>query len=449
MAGFVESVDRFFGVTERGSTFKREIMGGVITFLAMLYILSSNPAILSEHTHISEELFFSVTALAAVISCILTGIYAKFPVAMAPGMGINSFVSFTLVYNMGFTYYQALLAVLISGLMFFTVSVTGYREKLLRVAPPSFRYAITAGIGIFIALTGVVKTGIVTMVPGIGPQFPIPFSMAQGMAVFCIVITLLMYFKRYWFATIAGIVITAVLGLLTGTTSLPDSVFCMPDFSLVGDVFSEFTMFDSSLIPSFIIGTISLFMIDTFDSAGTLLAIGETSGMTDEKGDFTEGAGKTLIVDSGATALSAVLGTSSTTAYVESQVGIESGARTGLMPVVTGILFLLTLFMYPVFSIITPECTVGALLLVGILMMGSIRDIEWKDPVVAVTAFLTMFFMVFSYSISNGIGFGVIAYVLGMYLTHRPEKVSKGMAVLAIVFAVYFMLYYAVLPLLY
>ena len=444
MTDIVSKIDSFFGITERGSDIKTEVKGGVITFLAMLYILVVNPAILS-NTGVDFNALFTATAVAAIVSCILTGIYAKFPVAMAPGMGINAFVAFTIVLTMGFTYPQALMAVFISGLLFFLVSVTGYREKLIQCIPASFRYAITAAIGLFIAIVGLCNAGIITWPVGGVLAFPTPFPVEAALGLFAVIVTLIMYFRKYWFAVIAGIIMTSILGLALGVIQVPSEIMSHPDFSLFGALFTDFGSIEGSMIPSFLIAILSLFIVDTFDSTGTLVAIGERSGMM-EDGTFEERAGKTLLVDSGATMFGAICGTSTTTSFIESQTGIESGARTGLMAVVVGLLFLVAMIFLPVFGVITSACVTGALVLVGILMMSSVKGIEWEDPVMAVVGFLTIVNMTFTSSISNGLGFGAIAYVLGMYLTGRGQEVNKGMIIIALMFAIYFPLYYAIIP---
>ena len=444
MTDIVSAIDNYFGITARGSDIKTEIKGGVITFLAMVYIRVVNPAILSS-TGVDFNALFTATAVAAIVSCILTGIYAKFPVAMAPGMGINAFVAFTICGQMGFTYPQALMGVFISGLLFFLVSVTGYREKLLECIPQSFRYAITAAIGLFICVVGLNNAHIFTWTEGAGLAFPKTFPIEAGLGLFAIIITLIMFYKRYWFATIAGIILTSILGIAIGNIQLPTEVIAHPDFSLFGSMFTDFGSIGTALIPSFLIAILSLFIVDTFDSTGTLLAIGERSGMI-EDGSFKERAGKTLLVDSGATMFGALCGTSTTTSFIESQTGIESGAKTGLMAVVVGLLFLLALFFNPIFGVITSSCVTGALVLVGILMIGSVKGIEWDDPVMAVTAFLTIVVMTFSSSISNGIGFGAIAYIIGLALTGRAKEINKGMLAIAILFAIYFPLYFVVIP---
>lgn len=446
MADIVAALDRYFGITEKGSNIRTEVKGGVIIFLAMLYILVSNPAIINSSGTLNTDALFTATALSTVIACIASGLLAKFPVAMAPGMGINAFVSFTIMGAMGFTWAQALMAVLISGILFLIVSLTGLRSKMLDAIPVSFRLAITAGIGLFIATVGLIDAGIINFATGT-PAFGPLGDLEIALGIFCIIVTFILYFRKWWGAVIGGILLTAVVGMIIGVIELPKEVLSTPNFEYFAYVFTDFEMFENAMIPSFIIAVFALFMVDMFDSAGTLLSIGERAGMVKD-GGFSKEAGKALMVDSGATITGAVLGTSTVTSFIESQTGIEAGGRTGLMPVIVGLLFLLAMFFFPIFEVITFPCIVGALVFVGVCMLASVKDIDWKDPVIATTAFLVIAIMTLSYSISNGIGFGAIAYVIGMLVTGRREQLNKGMICIALIFAVYFVAYYAVIPIL-
>ena len=446
MADIVAALDRYFGITEKGSNIRTEVKGGVIIFLAMLYILVSNPAIINSSGTLNTDALFTATALSTVIACIASGLLAKFPVAMAPGMGINAFVSFTIMGAMGFTWAQALMAVLISGILFLIVSLTGLRSKMLDAIPVSFRLAITAGIGLFIATVGLIDAGIINFATGT-PAFGPLGDLEIALGLFCIIVTFILYFRKWWGAVIGGILLTAVVGMIIGVIELPKEVLSTPNFEYFAYVFTDFEMFENAMIPSFIIAVFALFMVDMFDSAGTLLGIGERAGMVKD-GGFSKEAGKALMVDSGATITGAVLGTSTVTSFIESQTGIEAGGRTGLMPVIVGLLFLLAMFFFPIFEVITFPCIVGALVFVGVCMLASVKDIDWKDPVLASTAFLVIAIMTLSYSISNGIGFGAIAYVIGMLVTGRREQLNKGMIFIALIFAVYFVAYYAVIPIL-
>lgn len=440
---FADALDGFFHISERGSNLGTEIKGGVITFLAMCYILVVNPAILSAGGADWGGVF-TATALATIFSCLLMGLYARFPVALAPGMGINAFIAFNIVLAMGFTYEQALMTVLISGIVFFLVSISGWRVKLLNSMPIPFRACITAGIGFFIALIGLVNAGIIIPNGGL-LSFASTWDGEVLLGLFCIGITLVLWLRNRWGAIIIGIFATIVVGIICGLIDLPDNLTSSPDTTYIGAVFTDFEMFGSDMWPSFIVAIFSLFIVDMFDSAGTLLAVGKEAELIGDDGS-TDAIAPAMTVDSVSTVAGAMLGTSTTTSFIESTTGIVSGARTGLMTVVVGILFAVALFFQPVFSVVTSACVVGALVLVGVLMMTSLKDVDWKDPVMAATAFMTVFIMGLSYSISNGIGFGAITYVGGMLISGKIKEVSPLMIFIAVLFVIYFGVYYILIP---
>ncbi|MDY5872711.1 MAG: NCS2 family permease [Candidatus Methanomethylophilaceae archaeon] len=443
---FTEALDSFFHITERGSTLSTEIKGGVITFLAMCYILVANPAIVG-NAYPNIDQLFTATAIAACVSCILMGIYARFPVALAPGMGINAFITYTIVGGLGFSYPQALMAVFISGILFIILSVTGFRTKLINSMPKSFRMSITAGIGFFIAYIGLVDVGLIvnTGGPSFVPGFVGTWDAAIFVALVGIFLTLGLYFLNKWYATLAGIIGAFIVALILGEITAPTEWVTQPDFGLFGSMFNDFGSLDSSQYVAFVAAILSLLFVDVGDTTGTLVAVGGRAGFIDEGGNLMDGE-KAMQVDSIATIAGAAFGTTTTTAFIESTTGIENGARTGIMPIVVGLLFAISLFLAPVFGMITYQCIVGALFLVGVLMLTSVKDVEWNDPVLAGTAFATILIMGLSYSITNGIGAGAIVYVFGQLLSGRIKETNKFMIALAILFAVFFILNYAVIP---
>ncbi len=459
MSDFASKLDSFFHITERGSDIKTEVKGGVITFLAMFYILAVNPGILSAAAGV--ELFgqlVTATALAAFISCILMGIYAKFPVALAPGMGINAFVAYTIVLTMGFTYYQALLIVLISGILFFILTVTGVRSKILTSIPMIMRLSITAGIGFFIVVVGLFNAGIIQHGSGCALALGPLGDPGVALGLLCILVTLILWFKRNWSAVLIGVIVTVAVGCIMsacGVTSqisglIPSlssvgPVVSMPDFGLFGAMFTQFTGFEGTMWAAFIVSIASLLIVDMFDTTGTLLGIGHSAGIIDENGNI-EGNEKALQVDSIATIFGAIAGTSTTTSFIESSTGIEAGARTGLMAVVVGILFLVAMFFAPLFSVITSACTVGALLLVGLMMITALKGVEWVDPVNIATAFCTIFMMGLAGSITDGIAFGVFSYIIGSFVMGRKSEISIAMWILGAVFLAYFIITFVVIP---
>ena len=456
MSDFKASIDSYFRITERGSTFGTELRGGVITFLAMVYILIVNPNILGPAApgYTTGQLF-TATAMAAIIACILMGIYSRFPVALAPGMGVNAFLSYTICLTMGFTFEQGLLVVFISGILFLILTVSGWRERVLDEIPGSMKLAISAGIGFFISVVGLYNAGII--VHGSGSALAIGKLGDPGvlLSLFCIVVTLVLWFMKKWYAVIFGLIATWIVGIIMGEAGVvsdlvkdgiylipgwsPDSFVSTPDFGLFGAVFTNFEMFDGGMWPAFIAAAVSLFVVDMFDTAGTLIGVGGAAGMIDENGHLKNGS-KALTCDAVATIAGAVCGTSTTTSFIESTTGINAGARTGIMPIVVGILFIVALFFSGFFGTFTSACTVGALVLVGIMMIKSVKGIEWDDPVMCAMAFMTIFMMGLSGSITDGIAFGIFAFVIGKVITKKSKDISVIIWALAVIFFVYFLL---------
>lgn len=459
MSSVADSLDKFFRISERGSTVGREIKGGVITFLAMSYILVVNPYILSNVPTAAAygfDALFTSTALAAIISCILMGIYARFPVALAPGMGVNTFLAFTICIGMGFTYSQGLMVVLLSGVGFFLISITGWRTKILNSIPISMKHAITAGIGFFIAVVGLFNAGII--VHGEGSALAIGHLGDPGviLSLICLFITLELWYLKVWWAVIAGMMITWVTGIIMGIAGVessyglipewnPDAFVSHPDFSLVFSMFTDFEMFDSTLIVAFLAAFASLMVVDLFDTTGTLIGVGEAAHLMDKDGNLIDGE-KALTVDSVASMTGSIVGTSTTTSFIESTAGIDAGARTGLMPIVVGAMFIIALFLSGFFSTFTSACTVGALVMVGILMIKNVGLIEWDDPVNCGMAFMTIFMMGLSGSITVGIAAGTFVYVIGMVLTHRSSEISKVLWLLFAVFMSYLIINQFLIP---
>lgn len=458
MSDIAEKIDKFFRISERGSTFGREIRGGLITFLAMVYILVVNPDILTPAavgSGYSFNALFTATALAAIISCILMGLYSRFPVAVAPGMGVNAFLSYTICLGMGFTFEQGLMVVFISGILFLILTLTGIRKKIINEIPSSMKFAISAGIGFFIVVVGLFNGGII--VHGNGSALALGDISDPGvlLSIFCILVTLALWFRGWWGAVIAGMLLTWIVGLIMGAMDITSTfvtlipswtseVFSSPDFSLLFALFTNFEMFESSMFVAFIAAIVSLFVVDLFDTAGTLIAVGTEAGMVKD-GELVDGD-KALTCDAVGTIAGALVGTSTTTSFIESTTGIGAGARTGLMPVIVGLLFLVALFFSPFFATFTSACTVGALVLVGIMMIKNVKDIEWDDPVITGMAFATIFLMGLTGSITDGIAFGIFVFIIGKVFTGKVKDVTPLIWILAVIFLVYFFINGVMIP---
>jgi AGZA family xanthine/uracil permease-like MFS transporter len=485
----MEFLKGFFKLNERDTKVSTELVAGITTFLAMAYILPVNAGMLSNVDGLTFGGVFIATAIAAGIASIVMGLLANLPVALAPGMGLNAFFTYTLVGSMGLTAEAALAAVLVSGFLFFIISVTGLRRLVIASIPVGLKYAVGAGIGFFIAFIGLKNAGIVV---GDGATFVALGNLAHPtvlLGVFGIILVIVLYAMGNRFALIISIVATAVLGVLLGLI-FPDfftqvvtytqydwaaenpfatliqvdkEVFLMPEYassplsgawnefgSIFGIAFKGFGELFGSFSAIGIIFT--LLFVDFFDTAGTLMAVGNQAGLIDDEGQIV-GSEKALLVDSIGTMTGAVLGTSNVTSYIESATGIEQGGRTGLTSVMVGILFILSILIYPLLSVVTgvevtadifgsgvfySPVTAMALILVGALMVGQLKEIDWNDVSIVVPAFLTIIFMLLTFSIATGIAIGFIFYPLVKLAQGKAKEVNIVMYILSLLFIIFF-----------
>ena len=429
-----EKLDSFFGVRERGSSIRTEVRAGIITFIAMSYILVVNPTMLTD-AGMDWNAVFTATVISAATATLIMALYAKYPIAQAPGMGINAFFTYTVVIVLGYTWQQALAAVFMSGILFLLMSVGGLRKRILDAIPRDLRIAITAGIGCFIVFVGLQGSGIIVGNPSTLVMLGNLSDPKVMLAIFGIVFTVLLHLRKVNGSLLIGILATAILGMVIGIVEIPTAIVNIPAVPYFGAFIEGLETVSWDLQFAFVI--ISFLFVDFFDCAGTILAIGERAELLDDNGNLRDG-NKALASDAVGTVLGATIGVSPVTSYIESSTGIESGGRTGIMTVVVGLLFLLALLFGPVLSVISFECTVAALILVGATMLAEIGKIEWEDPAVALTALMTILFMLFTYSITNGIGMGIIMYCLSMAATHRGKDVHPIIYIMALVFIMYF-----------
>ncbi|EIA25267.1 Xanthine/uracil/vitamin C permease, partial [Candidatus Arthromitus sp. SFB-2] len=374
--------------------------------------------------------------LAAAIGTLIMGLHANFPVALAPGMGLNAFFAYTVVLLLGYTWQQALAGIFISGILFMILSLTGLREIIINSIPTSLKHAVGTGIGFFIAFLGFQNAGIIvnndSTLVGLGDFTD--FSVL--IAIIGLVITLILMVRKIPAAIFIGMVITAIIGIFLGVVDLPQQVIApIPSISQTfGALFEALpTIFSKDII----LVIFSFLFIDFFDTAGTLMAVGFRAGFVNEKGELLR-ANKALLADSTATVIGAILGTSSTTSYVESLAGVEVGAKTGLASVFTSIFFLLMLFCSGLLTVVTPSVTAPALITVGVLMASSLSNIEWGKIEIAIPAFITIIMMVLGYSISEGIASGFVLYPIMMWAAGRRKEVHPIMWVLTLIFLVHF-----------
>ncbi len=438
----MKALDSFFHLKEHGTTVKTEIIAGVTTFLAMAYILGVNPAILSG-TGMDIESVFTATALSAGIASILMGVLANYPVALAAGMGVNALFAYTVCGAMGYSWQAALAAVFVSGIIFVIISVTGIRKIIIDAIPVQLKLAIGAGIGFFVAFVGLKNAAIIVASEGTLVGLGDFTNPAVLLSLFGILVTVFCVVKKVPAAVFVGMVITAVVGLFLGMAGFEE----MPVF---GGLFSiDFKLnaagafmdgFGELFANPFnaIVVLFSFLFVDFFDTAGTLVAIGTECGLVNEKGEL-EGAEKALLADSVGTVVGAALGTSTVTSFVESSSGVAVGGRTGLSAVTTGVLFLLSMLISPlVLGLITYSVTAPALVVVGIMMAKQLKGIDWDNMVFATSAFITIIFMILTYSISNGIAFGFITYAVAMVSAGKAKEVHPTVWALVLIFVLYF-----------
>lgn len=467
-AASTSSIDRFFHITERGSTIAQEVRGGFVTFFAMAYILVVNPIILS--TTLPEDAGFGFadiaagTALVAGVVTILMGLVANFPLSLAAGMGLNAVVAFTLVGGNGLSYQEAMGLIVWEGILITILVLTGFREAVFKAVPRQLKTAISVGIGLFIAFVGLIDAGIVR--PGGTPvQLGIDGSLAGIPAlifVFGLLFTVVLYIRRVKGAILIGLLSSTVLAVIlqaifhvsamkdeagevvnpTGwgqtVPELSGSVISLPSFGslLQVDMFGAF----SKLGPVAVVLLIfSLMLADFFDTMGTMVAIGGEAKLLDEQGNPPRSR-EILLVDSLAAIAGGLGGVSSNTSYIESSAGVGEGARTGLASVVTGVLFLASTFLSPLVALVPTEAASTALVFVGFLMMMQVADIDWSKAEIAIPAFLTIAFMPFAYSITVGIGVGFITYALIRIAKGEAKRIHPLMWLVSILFVVYFLL---------
>lgn len=437
---------RYFRFDEYQTNYKREIFGGLTTFLSMAYILAVNPQILSlagvegisPDQKMDQGAIFVATCLAAFVGCLFMGLIARYPIALAPGMGLNAFFAFTVVLNMGIPWQVGLTGVFFSGFIFAILTATGLRETIINAIPFEMKVAVSAGIGLFITFVGLQSSGIIknqdaTLVT-LGSITDPPVLLA----VFGIIVTVVLYAKRIPGAIFIGMVITALVGLLTAQIAPPHAIVgkvpsIAPTFGAAFEAFQDpaqlFTI-------QFLIVILTFLFIDFFDTAGTIVAVASQAGFL--KDNKLPRAGRALFSDSLATMVGSVFGTTTTTSYIESTAGVAVGARTGFASIITGVCFLLALFFSPLMAVVTSAVTTPALVVVGVLMASNLAEISWKKFEVAVPAFITVIMMPLSYSIATGIACGFIFYPITMLLTKRHKEVHPIMYGLMIIFILYF-----------
>ena len=468
-------LDSYFKISQRGSTVGQEVRGGIVTFFTMAYIVALNPLIiglakdgdgkfLGGGDAPNLALIAAATALVAGVMTILMGVVANFPLALATGLGLNTFVAVGIASRM--TWADAMGLVVLEGLIITVLVLTGFRVAVFKAVPTQLKVAISVGIGLFIALIGLVDAGFVRRTAA----GPVPVTLGDGGSLvgwpvlvfgFGLLLMIGLMVRKVKAALLIGIVVSTVVAIViesslkigpnfdgaTGKVNpkgwglnvpaMPDSVVATPDFGLLGH-FNLFGSFSKISVVSALLIVFTLLLADFFDTMGTMTAIGQEAGLVDRDGNVP-GADRILIVDSIAAAAGGAAGVSSNTSYIESASGVGEGARTGLASVVTGICFLFTTFLAPLVAVIPYEAATPALVIVGFLMMTGIKQIDWDDLGIAIPAFLTIILMPFTYNISVGIGAGFVTYVVIRFIQGRKSEIHPLLFLVSGLFMVYFL----------
>ena len=429
-------LDNYFEITKNGSNTKTEIVAGLTTFMAMAYILIINPSILSA-AGMDQGAVFTATAIATVVSTLLTGIYAKLPFAQAPGMGLNAFFAYTIVLQMGYSYQFALTAVFLEGIIFILLTLFNVREAIVDSIPDCIKKAISVGIGLLIALLGLQGAGVIVH-PKDGGTILALGNLTSGpglLAIIGLVITAILLARNVKGALFFGMLITAVVGIPLGLTPIPKAVVSMPP-----SIRSVLFNFDWSNIFSLdmVIILFTLLFMDLFDTIGTLVGVATKAKMLDENGRVPN-IKKALLSDAIGTTFGGCVGTSTVSTFVESAAGVAEGGKTGLTAVVTAIMFALALFFSPEFASITSAVTAATLILVGLFMIEPIREINLQDYTESIPAFLTIIMMPFTGSISDGIMFGIISYIILKIFTGKIKEISVTTVIIGVIFLLKFL----------
>ena len=426
---------KLFGFDSAKTTVRTEIVAGITTFLTMSYILAVNPTMFGELDGMPVGSVFTSTALAAIVGCLAMAFIGKLPFGLAPGMGLNAFFVYSVCMGMGYSWQFALTAVLIEGLIFIILTLTNLREAIVNAIPMSLRNAIGAGIGLFIAFIGLKSAGVVV---ADGATLVALGDVTSGSALLAfigLVITGFMYSRNVPGAILLGIIITMVIGIPLGVTEFK-GIVSAPES--IAPIFCQFE-FDKIFSADMLVVVFTFFFIDMFDTVGTLVGVCTKAKMLDENGNIHR-VKQAFMADSIATTFGAMLGTSTTTTYVESAAGVAQGGRSGLTALVVGCCFVIAMFFSPLFLSIPSAATAPALIIVGLLMAEQIKNVNFDDFSESIPAFVCMIMMPLTYSISNGILIGMITYVLMNMICGKFKKLSPAMYILAALFILKYIL---------
>ena len=427
-------LEKIFKLSENNTNVKTEVTAGITTFMTMAYILVVNPMILSA-SGMDQGAVFVATALSAAISTFFMGILANYPIGLAPGMGLNVFFANTIVLQMGYSWQFALMAVFIEGIIFILLTVTNLREKIIECIPMNLKFAVTAGVGLFIAYVGLSNASIVVDGALGNIHDPLVILTLVGL-----LITGVLVAKNVKGALLISIASISIIGMVLKLVALPTGIVSL-DIPSLKPVFLQAFSVDKSEICSLnmVILVFTLLFVDLFDTVGCLVGVAEKGNLLDEKGNIPR-AKEAMLSDAIGTTVGALLGTSTVTAFVESASGVGEGGRTGLTAITTGFLFLISLFFAPLFAAIPTQATSAVLIIVGVMMAESFNKIDFSDFTNAIPAFITFLFMPLMNSIGDGIIFGILSYTILKLLTNKRDEINVSMIVLSILFIIKFIL---------
>ncbi|MGB5988821.1 MAG: NCS2 family permease [Marinifilaceae bacterium] len=445
----MEFLERFFNLKKNGTTVRTEILAGITTFMTMAYILAVNPDIMSS-AGMDKGAVFTATVLAAVLGSLVMGLVAKLPFALAPGMGLNAFFAFTVVQVMGYSWQFALTAVFLEGIVFLALTAFNVRELIVNAIPVNMKYAVSAGIGLFIAFIGLKNAGIIVDNPA--TLVSLTSNMSEGSVLVClfgIIVIGVLYALNIKGAILIGVLASTVIGLPLGITYMPDAIVATPP-SLEpimwkfewSSILDKYTIMNTEvsfwfLSKNMFIVLFTFLFVDMFDTVGTLVGVCSKAGMLTKDGKVPR-VKQALFADAIATTFGAMIGASTVTTYVESAAGVAEGGRTGLTAVSAAAMFFLALFFSPIFMMIPAAATAPALFVVGLFMLSPIKQIDMEDFTEAIPAFFTIIMMPLCYSIADGIMFGMLSYVILKACTGKYKEVSLTMYLLAVLFILKF-----------
>lgn len=433
-----DAIARYFEFAAEGTNYRREIIGGLTTFLAMAYIMFVNPTILSA-AGMDANALFTATGLSAIVGCLLMAFVARYPVAIAPSMGLNAFFAYSVVLGMGIPWQTALVGVLLSGILFVFITVLKLREMILDAIPKDLKMASACGIGLFIAFIGLKDSGMVVANDATLVSLGDLTSSGTLLTLFGLIASIVFMVRNLPGAIFFGMLLTSIVGIVSGFIPTPEHlVSAIPSVEPVfGVAITQLFAAPREVFTlNLLVVVLTFLFVEFFDTAGTLMAVATKAGLIEN--NKMKRAGPALLADSSSIVAASIIGTSPTTSFVESTAGVASGARTGFAALVVAVLFALALFFSPLLHVVTANVTAPALIIVGVLMVSSLDEINWKQFEIAVPAFLMMITMPLTYSIANGIALGLALYPLTMAVAGRGRELHPILYVQAVIFVLYF-----------